>query len=930
MAVRIQFRRGTAAEWTSANPVLAAGELGYETDTTQMKIGNGSTTWENLTYSSVSASYVDNAIANVIDLAPGTLDTLNELAQAINDDNNFFGSVTNSITTAVSDHSNVTTNVHGISNTANLVYSSTLLLYAPTNNPTFTGSVSGITAEMVGLANVNNTSDAAKPISNATQNALDLKLNLSGGTMTGAITLSGDPSSNLHAATKQYVDNTIANVIDFAPSALDTLNELAAAINDDNNFYNTIVGYIDNTVDSVVGDHATDTANIHGISNTFNLVYSADMASYVGNAVADILDNSSFTGTISLPSTTSIGDISATEIGYLDNVSSNIQTQLDAKAPTSSPTFTGTVGLPSTTSIGDVSGTEIGYLNNVTSNIQTQLDAKAPADNAVFTGSITLPSNTSIGNVTATEIGYLDNVSSNVQSQLDAKLATSSAASIYAPITDPVFINSVSLPANTIIGDVSSTEIGYLNNVSSAIQTQLDAKAPTANPTFTGTVSGITASMVGLGSVNNTSDLDKPISNATQSALDAKAPLANATFSGTISLPSTTSIGDISATEIGYLDNVSSNIQTQLNAKLSLSGGTMTGAITLSGDPTQALHAVTKQYVDNISAGLHVHEAVHVATNNTLANLCGSTVTYDNGTDGVGATLTLGASLSTIDGHSLTNGDRILVKNEATASRNGIYVRTSATVLTRATDFDSSAEIAGGDFVFVENGTLYNSTGWVVENEVNTVGTDNVLWTQFSGAGTVTAGNNISVSGLQVSVADSPSFTGTVTLPATTSIGPVSGTEIGYLDNVTSNIQTQINAKANTASPTFTGLVTVAANGIAFTDGTQTKEGVPSITAISQKTDSYTLAALTERDTIIEISNASAKTLTVPADSTLNFPVGTTLDVIQTGAGQVTIAAAGGVTINATPGLKLRTQWSSATLLKRAANTWLAFGDLSA
>ncbi len=118
--------------------------------------------------------------------------------------------------------------------------------------------------------------------------------------------------------------------------------------------------------------------------------------------------------------------------------------------------------------------------------------------------------------------------------------------------------------------------------------------------------------------------------------------------------------------------------------------------------------------------------------------------------------------------------------------------------------------------------------------------------------------------------------------------------------------------------------------GVVFSDGTQSKQGVPSLTPISQKTDSYTLSALSERDSLIEINKESAVTLTIPADASVNFPVGTSLDILQTGAGQVTIAGAGGVTVNATPGLKLRTQWSSATLFKRAANTWVVFGDLSA
>jgi hypothetical protein len=120
--------------------------------------------------------------------------------------------------------------------------------------------------------------------------------------------------------------------------------------------------------------------------------------------------------------------------------------------------------------------------------------------------------------------------------------------------------------------------------------------------------------------------------------------------------------------------------------------------------------------------------------------------------------------------------------------------------------------------------------------------------------------------------------------------------------------------------------------GVVFTDGTQSKEGVPSRTPIVQKTAGYTLSSLTERDSLIEMSSSSGITLTIPTDATLNFPIGTSIDILQTSTGQVTIAAAtpGTTTVNATPGLKLRTQWSSATLFKRAANTWVVYGDLTA
>lgn len=98
------------------------------------------------------------------------------------------------------------------------------------------------------------------------------------------------------------------------------------------------------------------------------------------------LSGPTFTGTVTLPSTTSIGTVSSTEIGYLDNVTSSIQTQLNAKAPLAGPTFTGTVTLPSTTSIGTVSSTELGYVDGVTSAIQTQLNTKAPLASPTFTG----------------------------------------------------------------------------------------------------------------------------------------------------------------------------------------------------------------------------------------------------------------------------------------------------------------------------------------------------------------------------------------------------------------------------------------------------------------------------------------------------------------------------------------------------------------
>jgi len=171
--------------------------------------------------------------------------------------------------------------------------------------------------------------------------------------------------------------------------------------------------------------------------------------------------------------------------------------------------------------------------------------------------------------------------------------------------------------------------------------------------------------------------------------------------------------------------------------------------ITNVATPVSPADAATKQYVDDVAQGLNIHAASYAAT---TANL---NATYSNGTSGVGATLTNAgtqAAFST-DGVSPSLNDRILVKNQTTTSQNGIYTLTTVGsgstnwVLTRATDFDSSTEIAGGDFTFVDNGTTLANTGWVQVDEVTTVGTDPIVWQQFSGAGTYTASNGVQLVG---------------------------------------------------------------------------------------------------------------------------------------------------------------------------------------
>ena len=164
--------------------------------------------------------------------------------------------------------------------------------------------------------------------------------------------------------------------------------------------------------------------------------------------------------------------------------------------------------------------------------------------------------------------------------------------------------------------------------------------------------------------------------------------------------------------------------------------------------PVDPNDAANKAYVDAVAEGLHIHASVQAAT---TAAITGS-VTYDNGTSGVGATLTTDTPINTLDGYSLVNGDRILIKNQANTGHNGIYIRTSSTVFTRAADFNTVAEIASGDFLFVSNGTVNGKTGWVNTSKSITVGTTAVVFEQFSGAGTYIAGSGLAFTGNTIDI----------------------------------------------------------------------------------------------------------------------------------------------------------------------------------
>jgi hypothetical protein len=376
------------------------------------------------------------------------------------------------------------------------------------------------------------------------------------------------------------------------------------------------------------------------------------------------------------------------------------------------------------------------------------------------------------------------------------------------------------------------------------------------------------------------------VTTAAQPNITSTGTLASLSVTGNVTSGNLVTSGILSVTGTG-VSSIAGNLDMTSNNIVNLA------------TPVNASDAATKQYVDDIAQGLHTHDSCNAATTGTLASISGGTVTYNNGTSGVGATLTTTGSYTTIDGVTLADGMRILVKNEVSTANNGIYVRTSATVLTRADDFDTPTEMAGGDFTFVTAGTVYDNTGWVMTDPVTTVGTSPVVWVQFSGAGTYTAGTGLTLTGsvFSVNVAQSQitsvgtltslSVSGNITagnVSATTFTGALSGAATSATTAGTANSVAGANVTGTVANATFattagsansvaganvTGTVANAtfatSAGSATTAGTVTTAAQPNITSVGTLTSLSVSGNVTGANVIVTNYNVRSVDAAVSA-----------------------------------------------------------------
>ena len=372
--------------------------------------------------------------------------------------------------------------------------------------------------------------------------------------------------------------------------------------------------------------------------------------------------------------------------------------------------------------------------------------------------------------------------------------------------------------------------------------------------------------------------------------------------------------------------------------------------ITSLAMPNASSDAATKQYVDDVAQGLNVHDSALAATTNTLANLTGGVITYNNGASGVGANLVLSGtptanylSANVFDGNvTAVVSSRILVKEEANAAFNGIYVVSNATVLTRADDFNSVPEVEAGDFVFVQDGTTYNDSGWVQTSVVVTIGTDPITWTQFSGAGTYQAGQGLTLTGTVFSVNTDGLTTeisgGNVIVKAnaqftTPNIGAATGTSVNLTGNVLAG---NVNSNALITAANVDVTSNVLANNFSANSNITSNNATINL-ALSGNTANFSgniVALNTNAGNLLTAnfaniaSNVTTSNLTVNlelAGNTANFTgnvttgnLSTTTAVIttgnittinsgllQNGNSNVTITANGNVTIAAVGGARI-------------------------
>jgi hypothetical protein len=676
--------------------------------------------------------------------------------------------------------------------------------------------------------------------------------------------------------------------------------------------------------DSGVADPTSTGTQIFGAGSggtgEFFYNYQSGVLNFIGETIPTALTSSKVLYIVGYRyiGKTGVNNLPDSQIGNLDITDQTITGQdTDANiilAPNGTGQVTTSGNITASYYYGDgsqLTGIDTSGVSNGTSNvriavadgnIELNVDGALTA-NVTDTGIVMTSGNLDLGNVIATGVGtFTGNVSAG-------NISTGGQADV--------------------TGNITAGNVAGGNLVSASF--------------FTGTLIDGTSNVT----VNNNGNIDLVAAGNTTAVITD----TGANIVGTVNANGVATLGSVVTAQVtgagsGNLTLTAGSADDYVEIRPTGTGQVHVGGFKIEslGTPTASTDAATKQYVDDVAQGLAIQAPAVAASTGTLATMSGGTVTYDNGTAGVGATLTIsGSTLTAIDGVTLSTDDRIVIKDESTSAHNGIYTYTSSTVLTRATDFDTPTEMAGGDFVFVQQGTLYNDTGWVMTDPVTTVGTSDVTFVQFSGAGSFTAGAGLTLTGTEFSVNVDNLTTdiqgGNVVVKTsaqltTPNIGAATGTSLTTTGNVAGGNLTT--AGVVSATGNITGGNVAGTTGT-FTDvaGSLTTAAQPNITSVG------TLSSLTASGNIdstagifngdgfglsnIPAANITGLSLSGIANGTSNVDIATAdgnISMAVNGTGDVVIVSDAGIEVTGTTK-------SSGTITAPAftANTGLFTGD---
>ena len=437
----------------------------------------------------------------------------------------------------------------------------------------------------------------------------------------------------------------------------------------------------------------------------------------------------------------------------------------------------------------------------------------------------------------------------------------------------------------TVTGNVSASNANLGNIATANFFTGTLTTNAQPNITSVGTLTSLAVTgNVTTGNVSGTTGAFTDVSG-NGSALSAltganvTGQVGNALVAGTVytaAQPNITSVGTLSSLAVTGNITSNANVVTDLivgrttSISIEAAGAnsnvflkpTGTGTVDVWGKiisnvatPVSSTDAATKQYVDEVAQGLSPKGSVVAASYAALP-----AYTYNNGTAGVGATITANANGAlTLDGVQPTVGARVLIKNETAGNApvNGVYVVTTNNagapfVLTRAIDMNVGTEFPGA-FVFIETGTVQADTGWVCTSDSPiTVGTTAIVFTQFSGAGEYTAGTGLTLTGTQFSISNTAvtagaygngDYNATFTVNAQGQL--TAAANVAITANAANLTGTTLSATVLNSSLTSVGTLTalavtgnVSAGNVSATNvtGTLTTAAQPNITSVGTLT----------------------------------------------------------------------------------------------